>query len=123
MNETSTSTYPKWPGIVAIVALSVASATVFFLAGFAAGRLTGAHHGPPPAMMAEAGGPQFGPHPGSFEGPQGGPMGGPLRGANGGMQFGSHDGPPHMDEWMSRAPEKKADATTPESTTTPAAKK
>ncbi len=59
MSDT-TNIYPKWPGIVAIVAVSLAGAVIFFLAGFAAGRCSGGdrHMGPPPVVLA--GGPAGG---------------------------------------------------------------
>lgn len=86
MSDLST-TYPKWPGIVAIVAVSLAGAVVVFLAGFAAGRCGARPHMmmPPPAMAMLGGGapgqcgPQMGHHPGGAFGEKG-PQFGPQRG-------------------------------------------
>lgn len=62
--------YPQWPGIVAIVAVSLAGAIVFFFAGFAVGRC-GQHHQPPQhlAMMSGNNREQCGPRQGSGAGP------------------------------------------------------
>lgn len=57
-SSNSTYPYPKWPGILAIVAVSVTGALVFFLAGFAAGRCSGHPMRPPVhmSMMSNGGG-------------------------------------------------------------------
>ena len=106
------STYPKWPGIVAIVAVSLAGAIIVFLAGFAAGRCGARPHMmmPPPAMAMLGGGapgqcgPQMGHPPGAFG--ERGPLAGPLHGEAG--------------QLPGRGFDKKGDGTPVEPTTPPA---
>lgn len=106
------STYPKWPGIVAIVAVSLAGAVVVFLAGFAAGRCGARPHMmmPPPAMAMLGGGapgqcgPQMGRPPGAF--------------GEKGSQFGPQHGEGPMQP--GRGLDKKGDGAPVEPTTPPA---
>ncbi len=111
MNENTN--YPKWPGIVAIVAVSLAGAIVFFLAGFAVGHC-GQHQMPPQhmAMMNgsnhEQGGPRMGPGAGPME------MGrGEMRMGPQGMPFGpQHREGPGVDKKVENAPAEATPAAT-----------